>query len=366
MLKKVIPIFLSFIIGFSAIGSFEGESSAASSRVAVIKELKGSVKVKKAGGSKEFTAFAKMSLSEGDILAVGANASAVLAFANGPSEDDRMTVSANSTLTFSKLSNSKGTTTKVSLFNGKAWVDVKSISSKNDEFTLETPTAIMGVRGTHLLVTIDPVSGATHLTVAAGVVNTKTTDPSNPDEQNVYPTQNALISKDNKEQSEVTIAVADVELLMKKLDGTIASAILKAGGEIQLENDRKMKQYLDELAPSSNDPENDRIKTNVESILGAIADQALNNGLITRARLNEILAEVKAQSGTDIDLNKKTITLSDKEKLAQKEQRKKDEEARQRAIKQKEKEEKERHQELAEKLEKESKEKEEKNKQTLQ
>ncbi|MFC5470028.1 cadherin-like beta sandwich domain-containing protein [Cohnella suwonensis] len=365
MIKKVIPILLSFLIGISAIGSFAGEASAASSRVAVIKEMKGTVKVKKAGGSKEFTAFAKMSLSEGDILAVGANGSAVLAFANGTSEDDRMTVSANSTLTFSKLSNSKGTTTKVSLYNGKAWVDVKSISSKDDEFTLETPTAIMGVRGTHLLVTVDPVSGATHLTVAAGVVNTKTTDPLNPDEQNVYPTQNALISKDDKEQSEVTIAAADVELLMKQSDGTIASAILKAAGEIQIENDRKMDQYLDELAPPNNDPEKDRVITNVENILGAIADQALSNGLITQTRLKEILAEVKAQSGTDIDLNKKTISLSDEEKRQQEEQRKKDEEARLRALEQKEQEEKERQQQLVEKLEKERKEKEEENKKKL-
>ncbi|MFC5470026.1 cadherin-like beta sandwich domain-containing protein [Cohnella suwonensis] len=366
-MKKSIMYLLSFLVLIIPLfGSVGNNASAASSRVAVIKEMKGIVKVKKAGGSKEFTAFAKMSLSEGDILTVGTNGSAVLAFANGTSEDDRMTVSANSTLTFSKLSNSKGTTTKVSLYNGKAWVDVKSISSKDDEFTLETPTAIMGVRGTHLLVTVDPVSGATHLTVAAGVVNTKTSDPSHPDEKDVYPTQNALITKDEQEQSEVTIAAADVELLMKQSDGNIAGAILKAAGEIRLENDRKMDQYLDELAPPNNEPEKDRVKTNVESILGAIAEQALNSGLITQTRLNEILAEVKSQSGADIDLNKKTITLSDEEKRAQEEQRKKDEESSRRALEQKEKEEQERQQQLADQLEKARKEKEEKNKQALQ
>ena len=60
------------------LGVWANESSAASSRVAVIKELKGTVKVKKAGGSKEFTAFAKMSLNEGDVLSVGGGGSAVL------------------------------------------------------------------------------------------------------------------------------------------------------------------------------------------------------------------------------------------------------------------------------------------------
>ncbi|MFC5405714.1 FecR domain-containing protein [Cohnella soli] len=272
-----------------------------------------------------------MSLNEGDILTVGSNGSAVLAFANGSAEDDRMTVTAGSTLSFSKLSNRKGTITKVSMFNGSAWVEVKSITNKDDAFSLETPTAIMGVRGTHLLVTVDPISGATHLTVAAGIVNTRTTDADNPDEKDVYPTQSALVVNDGKDLSQVTIASVDVTRLLKQSDGRIAQAIMEAAGEIQIENDRKMNQYLVQLAPQDNQSEKTRVKTNVENILGAITDQALSEGLISQSRINEILNAVREQAGVEIDLTKKSIMLTEEEKRVKEEQRKKDEEARKRA-----------------------------------
>lgn len=189
MSRSIVRLLIFVLVSLPVLGALGKEASAATSRVAVIKEMKGSVKVKKAGGSKEFTAFAKMSLNEGDVLAVGSDSSAILQFANGTSEDDRMTVASNSKLTFSKLSDKDGTTTKVSLFNGSVWVDVKSIENEEDKFTLETPTSIMGVRGTHLLVNVDPVSGATRLTVAAGVVSAQTTDANEPQTQEVIPTK---------------------------------------------------------------------------------------------------------------------------------------------------------------------------------
>ena len=92
----------------------------------------GTVTVKKAGGAKEFKAFAKMSLNEGDVLKTGKDSSAVLQFAGGMSENDRMTLAANTTLTFSKLSNRSGTRTKVKMWTGSAWVDVKSVGAPHD------------------------------------------------------------------------------------------------------------------------------------------------------------------------------------------------------------------------------------------
>ncbi|WP_212963381.1 FecR domain-containing protein, partial [Cohnella xylanilytica] len=67
-------------------------------------------------------------------------------------------------------SNKKGSVTKVSMLKGTVWSDVKSIRNKDDEFQLETPTAVMGVRGTHFLSAVDPNTSATNLTVFAGVV----------------------------------------------------------------------------------------------------------------------------------------------------------------------------------------------------
>ncbi len=361
MRRRIIQFMALLLVTLPLLGVFAQDTYAASSRVAVIKEMKGTVKVKKAGGSKEFTAFAKMSLNEGDIVAVGASSSAILQFANGTSEDDKMTVSSNTTLTFSKLSNKKGTTTKVSMFNGSAWVDVKSIANKEDEFTLETPTAIMGVRGTHLLVSVDPVSGATRLTVAAGIVTTQSTAPGD-EPQNVLPTQNALITKDDEGESDITIAQVDLELLMQQSDISIVSAIVQASHDIQAENIAKSNQYEDIDQNASNEV----FKNNVGNIVGAIITQALESNVINQQRLNELVAQVKATTGVDVDISKKTLTVTDEEKALQEKQKQQDKEALEQAQKQKEDEQSRRDKELQDKLEAARKNKEEDNRKALE
>lgn len=361
ILRKGILQFLVVLLALTPLfGLVANQTYAATSRVAIIKELKGTVQVKKSGGSKQFKAFAKMSLNEGDVLTTSDNSTAVLQFGNGTSEDDRMSVAANTTLTFSKLSDRSGTRTKVSMFNGSAWVDVKSIASKNDEFTLETPTAIMGVRGTHLLVAVDPDSGVTRLTVAAGVVNTQPTGNGEP--RDVKPGDNALVTKDNSDNGEVIIAPVDLNLLMKQTDKSIVEAIVKAAGEIAKENTDKLDRYFEGGKPQSAD-ELARQKANVENLLGAIVDNALKSGTISQDRVNQLIKEAQDQSGVTIDLSKKTISLSDDEKRKQDEQKKKEEEARKAADEKRKADEQERkkNDELNKKLEAERKQREEAN-----
>ena len=309
------------------LGSFSKEAAAASTRVAVIKELKGTVKVKKAGGSKEFTAFAKMSLNEGDVLAVGSGGSAVLQFANGTSEDDKMTVASNAKLTFSKLSNKKGTTTKVSMWSGSAWVDVKSITNKEDQFTLETPTAVMGVRGTHLLVTVNPNTGATNLMVAAGVVQTTSTGGGG-QSQNVYPTQNALITKDGADGSDVTIAPADLEALMQQGDVEIVKAIIQGAKDITEENEQYVQRYENGEVPTEIGGTNadlERFKNNTQNLLGALVTKAVETGLISQDRMNQLIDEASNQTGFKVDVTKSSLQLTEAEKAKQEAQRKKEE-----------------------------------------
>ena len=326
------------------LGSFSKEVAAASTRVAVIKELKGTVKVKKAGGSKEFTAFAKMSLNEGDVLAVGSGGSAVLQFANGTSEDDKMTVASNAKLTFSKLSNKKGTTTKVSMWSGTAWVDVKSITNKEDQFTLETPTAVMGVRGTHLLVAVNPNTGATNLMVAAGVVQTTSTAGGG-QSQNVYPTQNALITKDGEDGSDVTIAPADLETLMQQGDAEIVKAIIQGAKDITAENEQYVQRYENGEVPKEIGGTNadlERFKNNTQNLLGALVTQAVETGLITQERMNQLIEEAGNQTGFKVDLTKSSLQLTEAEKAKQEVQRKKEEALAKREAERKAKEESER------------------------
>ncbi|MFD0674277.1 cadherin-like beta sandwich domain-containing protein [Cohnella sp. GCM10027633] len=320
MRRIVLALLALLIIAVPLNGAFADRAHAASSRVAVIKELKGTVKVKKSGGSKEFTAFAKMSLNEGDVLSVGDNGSAVLQFANGMSEDDRMTVSSNSKLSFSKLSDKKGTTTKVSMWSGKAWVDVKSIASSSDEFTLETPTAVMGVRGTHLFVTIDPLTQLTRLTVAAGVVRTLSKSSGQPS-VDVYPSQQIVLAPEGEDPADGLKTTIDLNDLIGQSNPSIIQAFLTSIGEIQEENDRLMQDYRRQMSQLT--PEDlERFQDNIESFIGAYVEQALSQSLVTQEQINKLLEEVLQSTGQKIDLTKKTIKSSDEERLIQEEQRK--------------------------------------------
>ncbi len=322
--RTIIHALLALLVAMPLAGAFSRDASAATSRVAIVKEWKGTVTVKKSGGSKSFKAFDKMSLNQGDILQTGADSSAVLQFANGSSEDDRMTVAANTTLTFSKLSHAKGTSTKVSMWSGSAWVDVKSIETKDDEFTLQTPTAIMGVRGTHLLVTVDPESGATHLTVAAGVVSASATVGEDGQSRQVHPTQNALFTDDE----EITIAPVDLERLMSRTNADIVAAILESAAAIMLENEQFIERYGRDGLPAElgvSDEDLARFKSNTDNLLGGIASQAVKSGLLTQERLDRIITEVNNQSGIVIDPGRNTLTLTEQERQRQLEQQRKEE-----------------------------------------
>ncbi len=361
--RGLIRFLVLLLAALPVMGVFTAPSSAATSRVAVIKSLSGTVQVKKSGGSKQFKAFAKMSLNEGDVLTTSANSSAVLQFANGTSEDDQMTVSADSTLTFSKLSDRNGTRTKVSMLKGNAWVDVKSINSKNDEFTLETPTAIMGVRGTHFFVIVDPVTGATRLAVAAGEVNAQ---PPGGAGANVMPGEEGLLG----DGDDVYIAPSDLDALLKLSSAEIIEAILNASAEIARENSEKMNQYFDgENGPGSNSPnELDRLRSNIENLIGAIIQSAANSGKITPGRVQELVSQAESRAGTKIDQTKKDINLSEEQKRKQAELKRLEEMKRQQAEQKKQLEEQQRlkQEELIKKLEEEKKKKEEEQQRVLE
>lgn len=329
MRKLILALLGLLLIALPVNGLFAKDAHAATSRVAIIKELKGTVKVKKAGGSKEFTAFAKMTLNEGDIMSVGGSSSAVLQFANGTDEDDKMTVSPNSKLTFSKLSTKKGTTTKVQLWSGSAWVDVKSIASSSDEFTLETPTAVMGVRGTHFILSVDPVTGLTTATVAAGIVHTSTNtkDPNKKEAKNVYPTQQVTVTNGpttTQLPSNVFISPIDLQQLISNASPEVIRSLLESAGQINQENGEKSKQYEQQLGldPTAGVDALSRFMKNLDNLVGAIAKQAEDAKKLGKDEIQKIIDEVNKQLQNKVDLTKNKLDLTPDDNKKQEEQRK--------------------------------------------
>jgi len=176
------------------------------------------------------------------------------------------------------------------------------------------------VRSTHFLVSIDPVTGATRLTVVAGVVYVQPTGKVEGKE--VKPGETALVVKAG-DRGEVIIAPADLDFLMRQSDGAIVEAIVAAAAEIVVENEAKMERYLEGVNEAA---ELARLRSNIESLLGAIVNIAIKNGVITEQRAKELIAEAERRTGVTVDLSKNTLTLTDEERTKQAEQKRRQEE----------------------------------------
>jgi hypothetical protein len=112
MLKVSVIICLSFL--FSLISPLAIQPvEAKTSRAAVIQEVKGTVNVKKAGGSKSFRAYKNMALNQGDHISTEARSSVVLSVLD---HEDVITIDQNSDLYISELQENGGKKTKFSMW----------------------------------------------------------------------------------------------------------------------------------------------------------------------------------------------------------------------------------------------------------
>ncbi|MDI4645942.1 cadherin-like beta sandwich domain-containing protein [Cohnella hashimotonis] len=295
-------------------------AAAASSRIAVIRSLSGDVQVQKAGGAKTFKAFAKLSLNQGDKLMTGSDGAAELQFANGTSEDDLLSVGDNATLSFSKLSDKKGTVTKVSMLRGTAWVDVKSIKSKEDDFRLETPTAVMGVRGTAFYASVHPLSGSTTTAVLSGVVQfgkigrTASGDTT----LNLYPTQEITVhSGDDPAAVPEQTMLMNIGELVRGMPPAVVASLLRSKQKIDDENLEMYGRFAQDKLPAALGASAEdlaRFRQNTLDLSGIFAKQALEQKKIDLAQLKQI--ETEGRTTFNLDKKELQLTEADKEKQA--------------------------------------------------
>ena len=316
----LIAIFLTVSI-FSHVRTAE----ASTSRVAIISMMEGTVEVQKSGGKKIIKGFKGMSLNQGDIVTTGKESSVVLKFSNGTAEDDTFVLESSAKVTFSKLSNKSGTITKVSILKGKAWVDVKSIKNKDDEFVLETPTASMGVRGTNFFVGVDPNTGIHSLAVLSGNVNV-TGSGNNNDQFNVYPASALTVGG----QDQLQMIPIDNQILAQMLKSTsteVMAAILESAQKIINENQALMNQFTTTTFPTDINQfplSQNQYTDNVYNLLLALAEEAFKLHKIDGNALSELQGQIKEQqlnnselhkNQGDVDLNFEANKLSEQQRL---------------------------------------------------
>ncbi|MFZ5354116.1 MAG: FecR domain-containing protein [Bacillota bacterium] len=168
-----ILVFLLLFSSFSPVfADTMGEES--TTRAAKVIELSGEVKVTKSGGEKAVKAFKGMGLTQGDSIKTGNDGSVTLDL----NEEKEVKISSNTYIVLSELlesiKSSKDKTT-INLLGGKIVVNIKKKLDTGSTFQVNTPTSVMGVRGTMFYVGYE--EGTTDIAVLEGTVATVTYRP---------------------------------------------------------------------------------------------------------------------------------------------------------------------------------------------
>jgi cell division septum initiation protein DivIVA len=285
--------------------------SAKSARSAKIVELSGTVSIKKAGGSKAYAAYEEMFLNEGDHITTGADSSVVLQIVD---RDDEVTIGPDTEMFISSLTNDGGDKSKFKVWTGSLWFKVKKLVSDEDEFEMETPTAVMGVRGTSFYA--ETRNGREFLALLSGIVSVNRSGTTNNDDSDnlstgeyIYPGQEASSFLGNEE---TFLTPLDIDDFVNSAPALIVQKLLENVAQIREENDQLAEQLADgtrTIPPNSvldlpDQEQLDRYRGNLENLLANIARSAVDNGKLPKEQVEGIIHEANRKNPERaIDLN---------------------------------------------------------------
>ncbi|MDR6878906.1 FecR domain-containing protein [Bacillus sp. 3255] len=344
--KSFVSLCLSLCLVVSLIsGLFASPADAKTVRVAVIASLSGDVTVKKGGGSKSYDAYESMSLNQGDTVYTGSGSSVTLNLSSG---DADVTLGENAEINVSDLNSSDGNKkSKLKVWAGSMWVKVKSLAGSNDEFEVETPTAVMGVRGTQFFVSVDPKTGAIKMAVGAGKVSASTVTTGTDNEQHttityLYPTQQIeLDSRDETDDLALKVDFLDLEDFVAQASPEVIKAFILNKAEIDKENDEFIEKKKQELSQGivtedgnlviKSLEELNKVQQNFDNLVGNIAKKALSENKIDKSDMDKVINEANKKIALDnrkLDLGKvkeldKTAGVDPEKEKAKQEQLKK-------------------------------------------
>ncbi|GBF76116.1 hypothetical protein PA598K_04564 [Paenibacillus sp. 598K] len=268
-----------------------GQVYAQIKRVAIVTELKGTVNVKKSGGSKTFAAFKNMTLNEGDTVTTAKGGKLVLELSSSKAAQDSITIGENSQVTFTTLKDDKGTKTKMNVWAGSLWVKVKSITNASDQFELETPTAIMGVRGTHFLVHVAPQTGITTLSSLSGIITGK--HASNKTDSQVLPSQQIVLLPEEEGGPDDLVTIIDLEELVAWAGSDIVREIIRSSKDIQEENDRMIQRWTESGPPAGIGIDDlSRVSGNLNRLIDQVVKEAIKQQQLTRDEAKRLADQV--------------------------------------------------------------------------
>ncbi|MFB6364789.1 FecR domain-containing protein [Paenibacillus elgii] len=322
--RKRKPVFWALVFAMALQGTtsiaLASPANAKSARSAAVVEVTGDVTYKKSGGLRSYAAYQDLNLNQGDSIVTGPSSSVVLRVVD---REDEITIGANSEVYISELvEKNGGKKTKVKSWAGSLWAKVKSLVGAKDEFEVETPTAVMGVRGTNFMTSVNWKTGKTTMAVAAGIVSVSEAESAadrgkaqDAGSVSVYPAQQASLDSPGLNNDLRTRAeYADPKALVEAADKKVLESFIKNIGDIQKEQDKIKAQLQENLDKGVNKPDGrsilkittpaglDAVRNNFDRFLSHLAKSAVDAGKLTQKAVDDANANI-ADASRKLDIH---------------------------------------------------------------
>jgi len=299
-LKKGFILLVSLLLAVGTVFVPVAAAAAKSSKNAVVLQVEGDAHITKKGGTKQFRLFKGMTLNQGDYLVTGPGAKVILEVEG---REDEVTIGENASLYISELTETDdGGKSKFKLWAGSVWNKVKTLAGAQDEFEVETPTAVMGVRGTQFMVVFDPVSGRLMVTTAAGIVAAQ---PSGLEgaEAIILPLRVfELFKGEETADPNENVTVLDLDAFFKAANADLIEKMILETPQLHEEIARLQEEW--EQNPDIGQPPTLEDVTNVFIF---ILQESVKRGVLTESKATELAETVNrniADSSIQIDLGK--------------------------------------------------------------
>lgn len=309
--RSVLPLTLCVALMFGLLSNlFAGAAYAKESRAAIVVSVKGTVMVMKAGGSTEYRAFEEMSLNQGDHIRTEDGASVVLRVVD---QEDEVTIGPNTEMYISSLvEDDGGKKSKLKVWTGSLWFKVKKLVNADDQFEVETPTAVMGVRGSNGY--IETKFGQLFALMASGILESSPTngDGGASGSANIYPGQQYMQTDDQSGDPSNNVTPFDIKSFVQNASPDIIAALLTTIQEIREENEQFVQQMQDgskqvdsKTGLVLDSPEvQQQFGGNLMNLLANIAKEAKDSGKLPADQVNSLVERANANTtGERIDLN---------------------------------------------------------------
>lgn len=285
-----------------------------------IKEITGVAYIQKAGSMKSIRVAIGMELHQGDRIQTEEYSSILLQTGDS---NDKVTIGEKTDISIVHLKENEGSKiTNLKVWKGSVYADVTPVKNKNDRFQIISNDVMFDAKGTHFVVSIDPVTGLPTMFVSAGKVEVNEEKQPNNRPVTVLPSQQITYFPELNTGLSEGVNVVNPESIVQNTSPSIIEQLLKNKQQIDEENRELSTTNNPSELNLDSDEELRRYQQNIDNVLANLIKSSLDNGQMSQDEANRLIENSNNNNSSGlskIDLNNiSPLIMSEEEKNKQK------------------------------------------------